>query len=996
MRFGILGPLRVGGGETTVTAGRDRTVLALLLLRPGRVVPVEELIDAVWEERPPATARTQLQICVSRLRQRFAALGLPAESIVTDPAGYGIRVDASDLDVGVFAREVDAARAALAGGRPAEARRHYRTALGLWRGPALGGIASRSVRRRAQALDEQRLAVLEECVDVELRLGQAADVLDELVESVERHPLRERTRGQLMLALTALGRQADALAVYREGRRIHADELGIEPGPALQELHQRVLAGDLTTSGPKALPAAVVPVRSLPRAISDFTGRQQTVARLVKEIVEDEARVQLIDGMAGSGKTTLAVHLASALGEWFSDAQLYIDLHGHSDRPPLTPVAAVATLLRQLGVAPERTPLDVDDWLAVWRIELARRRAVVVLDNAASAEQVAPLLPSGAENVVLVTSRRRLFGLDDGRPSSLPVLDADEAVELLARVAGGDRVAAEPAAAAEVVRRCGYLPLAIRLAGARLAHRPRWRIADLAERLSAGRDPLAELGAGERSVGQAFALSYAQVAPPVQRLFRLLGLHTGARFDNRVAAALTDLPLAEAQDLLDDLVDAHLAEEVEPGRYRLHDLLREYARRLLAEPERSDERRVGLELLLDHHLHVATAIARRLEAGPSIQTLARMPAPRRPDLVTACAGQGAAWFDEHRSGVTALVRVAENEGFLRHCWQLARAFWWSNYTGGHLDELVETHQVARRAADALRDDEASAITMNYLASAYYRQGRVIEATQVMEAVVDRYRRLGQRRETVHALCNLAAAYACADDYRRGVESAEAALRLARLPEETEQAANLLNNQSIALLLWGRYDEALRTSRYHLLLARQCSDPRPMANAVAHLGMIRHRMGDREPARRLLRIAVNLKRRVGNRFGEAELLNEIGVMAREDGRPVAAAGRHREALVAMIEIGDRTGQCASRNLLARALLDQGDAASALDLHRRVLADATRVGARYEQARALEGIARCLRHSDPAQARTYAGRALALFQQLESPDQRQTAELLAELG
>lgn len=470
MRFGILGPLRVGGGEATVTAGRDRTVLAVLLLRAGRVVPVEELIDAVWEERPPATARTQLQICVSRLRQRLAVLGLPPGIIVRDPVGYGIRVEPDDLDAEVFAREVEAARAEVAAGRHPEARRRYRSALALWRGPALSGMTSRSVRRRAQALDEQRLTALEECVDVELRLHRAADLIGELTESVERNPLRERLRGQLMLALSGVGRQADALAVYREGRRLYAEELGIEPGAALQELHQRVLAGDLAVGGAESRPMA--PVRALPRAIADFTGRQQTVARLVKEVEEDGARIQLIDGMAGSGKTTLAVHLATALGDRYPDAHLFVDLHGHSDRQPVSPAAALAGLLHQLGVPGDRIPADVDGRAALWRSELSGRQAVVVLDNASSAAQVAPLLPNGRHCLTLITSRGRLTGLDGGRPSSLSVLAPEEAVELLARVVGADRVAGEPDAAAEVARRCGYLPLAIRLAGARLAHRP--------------------------------------------------------------------------------------------------------------------------------------------------------------------------------------------------------------------------------------------------------------------------------------------------------------------------------------------------------------------------------------------------------------------------------------------------------------------------------------------------------------------------------------------
>ncbi|SBT52376.1 AfsR/SARP family transcriptional regulator [Micromonospora narathiwatensis] len=989
MRFGILGPLRLGDGESTVTAGRDRTILAMLLLRAGRVVPVEELIDAVWEERPPATARTQLQICVSRLRQRLALLGLPVETIVTDPVGYGIRITPDDLDAEVFARSVEAGRAAVAAGQPGEARRHYRAALALWRGPALSGTTSRSVRRRALALDEQRLATLEECVDVELRLRRAADLIDELSETVDRHPLRERLRGQLMLALAAAGRQADALAVYREGRRVYAEELGIEPGTALQELHQRVLAGDVASGGLES--DATVPVRSLPRAIGDFTGRQQTVARLVQEIEEDGARIQLIDGMPGSGKTTLAVHVATALGDRYPDAHLFVDLHGHSERTPLAPAAAVATLLRQVGVPAERVPLDLDDRLAMWRTELASRRALVVLDNAASTAQVAPLLPNGPDNLVLITSRRRLVGLDDGRPSSLPVLDPDEAVELLARVAGRERVAAEPSAAAEVARRCGYLPLAIRLAGARLAHRPRWRIADLAERLAAGPDPLAELAAGERSVGQAFALSYAQVSPPAQRLFRLLGLHPGVRFENRVAAALIDLPLPDVRDPLDELIDAHLADEVEPGRYRLHDLLREYARGLLAAPERADERRAGVERLLDHHLQVAAAIARTIEAGYDLH---RFPPPARPDLIEATVDQG--WFDENRSALTALVRLAEAEGFLRHCWQLTRACWRSHFDGGHLDELIETHTIALRAAETLRDDEAVAMTTNYLASAHYRLARFSEVTRLMEAVVDRYRRLGLRRGIRNSVGNLGGAYVGADEYCRAVAHIREAVRLTRYPDEATVLGNMCNNLAVPLLQLGRYEEALRVARQHLLLARVARDLRGSANALGHLGMIRHRMGDPGPARRLLRLALLLKRRGQNRFGEGEVLNEIGVLERQAGHPGEAVLLHREALVAMRESGDWIGQLASRNLLGRAVLDQGDVASALDLHRRVLADATRLAARYEQARALDGIARCLRATDQAAARSHWTRALALFRQVESPDQGEVEELLAELA
>ncbi|WBB66096.1 AfsR/SARP family transcriptional regulator [Micromonospora sp. WMMD812] len=992
MRFGILGPLRVGGGEATVTAGRDRVVLAMLLLRAGRIVPVEDLVDAVWEERPPATARAQLQTCVSRLRRRFTQLGVPPETIVTDPVGYGVRSGPDELDAEVFGRGVDAGRAALTAGRLAEAREHFRAALSLWRGPALSGIPSRSVRRRAQALDEHRLAVLEECVDVELRLGRAAELLAELTEAVDRHPLRERLRGHLMLALSAVGRQADALTVYRDGRRLYAEELGIEPGTALQELHQRVLAGDLALAGPARGPAG--PVRCLPRAISDFTGRQDTLARLIKEIDEDRTRVQLVDGMPGSGKTTLAVHLAAALEDRYPDAQLFIDLHGHSEREPLPPAAALAALLRQLGVPGERIPLDEDERAARWRSELADRRAVVVLDNAASAAQVAPLLPNGRGTLTLITSRRRLTGLDEGRPSSLAVLDRDEGIELLARVVGPERVAAEPEAAAEVVRRCGHLPLAIRLAGARLVHRPRWRIADLAARFAGGSDALTELVAGDRSVGQAFALSYAQVSPAAQRMFRLLGLYPAAQFDTRAAAALADVPLPGAEHLLDELVDAHLVDEPDPGRFRFHDLVRDYARQLVAEPGLAAERSAAVERMLNVHLHLVTATARQVNRSASPAPLP-LPALLRPDLVEAGAPPSIEWLDGNRASLTAMIRFAEQAGRDGYCWQLAHAGWSYWYAYGHLDDLIEAHEVGLRAAERLDDDAAVAAMHNYLASGYYRLARYGEAVASMEIALRLRARLGDRVGQAGTHKNIAAAHAILGNVPAALRHLDEALGILRREGRDAGVVALFNNQAAILLGAGRLAEALAVSRAQLMLARTASTLYETANAMGHVAMARARMGHGEPARRRLRVALAFKRRLGNRYGVGELLNEIGELERVSGHPETAMNLHREALVAMTEAGDRSGQCASRNLLARALLEAGDPGAALDLHRRVLADAARLDARREQARALDGIARCLRDSDPIAARTHWTRALVLFRQVEAPDRHEVERLLAEL-
>ncbi|MEU8421660.1 BTAD domain-containing putative transcriptional regulator [Micromonospora sp. NPDC048835] len=993
MRFGILGPLRVGGGESTVTAGRDRTVLATLLLRAGRLVPVDELVDAVWEEHPPATARAQLQSCVSRLRRRLTELGLPPETIITDPVGYGVRVAPDGLDADVFGRTVEAARTAVAAGREVEASELFRSALALWRGPALGGIASRSVRRRAQALDERRLTALEECVDLELRLGRAAELIGELAENVDQHPLRERLRGQLMLALSSVGRQADALAAYREGRRFYADELGIEPGAELQELHQRVLAGDLALGG--AEERTFTPVRALPRAINDFIGRQETLNRLVKEIEEDDARIQLVDGMAGSGKTTLAVHVATALAHRYPDAHLFIDLHGHSEREPIPPAVALATLLRQLGVPGDRIPAGTDERAALWRSRMSGRRAIVVLDNAASAAQVVPLLPSGRDCLTLITSRRRLAGLDGGKPSSLAVLDPEEAVELLGRVVGADRVDAEPEATIEVIARCGHLPLAIRLAGARLAHRPRWRVRDLADRLAAGRNTLSELSAGERSVGQAFALSYAQLDLDQQRMFRLLALHPGGFFDDRVAAALADLPLPDAQDLLDNLVDAHLVDEPEAGRFRFHDLMREYARQLLETDETAASRTAAIVRLLDHHLHVAHAISGRMEPVSSRSAL-MLPEPPRADLVRASVADGTGWFDANRAALPALVRLAAAEGQLERCWQLVRTSWFYLYSHGHLDELMDTHTVALHAAEQLGDAGAIATVQNYLSSGYFRLGRYPEAIDLMERALRSRQRLGDLRGEVTVRRNLTVAYGANWQLAPAMAHSAAALALITAGDQPVEVIAILNNQALLLLAWGRYPESRQVSRRQLHLAREVGDMNNVFNALGHLGVVRARLGDYPGARRFLRLALQFKRREGNRFGEGEVLNELGSIERILGRPEEAAMLHREALAVVVKSGDRLAACMSRNLLARALLDQGDAASAVDLHRRVLADAVRMGARHEQARALDGIARCLRDTDPAAARSHWIRALALYEQIESPDQHEVSRLLTELG
>ncbi|MEJ3743074.1 BTAD domain-containing putative transcriptional regulator [Actinomycetes bacterium KLBMP 9797] len=983
MRFGILGPLRVGGAEdAVVSAGRDRIVLAMLLLNAGRVLSVNRLIEAMWDGPPPSTARGQLQGCVSRLRRALAA-ALGVDVIATDPAGYTARLDADDLDASVFTRLTARARAAAGDDRLDEAREMYRQALALWRGPALEGIPSRLVRQAAAALDEQHTVVIEECVDVELGLGRERELLAELTDLAQRYPLRERLRTQLMLALYRAGRQADALAVYRDARRVLAAELGIEPGPALRDMHQRILAGDIAAvAEPPPQPAA--PARCLPRPAADFTGRADVVARLVRAVENADASgpvIQLIDGMAGSGKTTLAVHVATALAERYPDAQLFVDLHGHSERQPLEPAAAIVTLLRQLGVPSERIPAEPDDRVALWRTELASRRALLVLDNAASTAQVSPLLPAAPGCLALVTSRRRLAGLDGVHPEPLPVLAEREAVELLARVAGPDRIQAEPAAAADVVRRCGYLPLAIRLAGARLAHRPSWKVADLAGRLRREQPVLPELAAEDRTVANAFALSYRQLAAPERRVFRLLGLHPAASFDAASAAAFADLSLAAAQDLLDELVDRHLLEEPDAGRFRMHDLIREYARELAAAHEPDAARRAAVGRVLDHYLHASAGASAELERRATLDQMLDLDEPLRPDLLAVAGATSTAWLERERPNLVASVRAAAETGHHGYAWQLARAMWRFLYLRCYTDDLYRTHLDGLAAAQRAGDDAAVATMHNYLASAYFRMARYDEAVEHLEQALKLRERIGQANQAATCRNNLSIVLAMLGRLDEAVANVRQALASWQRLQDVNGMAQALSDLGLMLMQLGQYDEALRLHHRHLILARERGLDSYVAAALGHIAQLRLRLGQREIAMRLLRTALVFKRRTGNRYGEAEVLNDLGIGYRMAGAYDEAESQHRAALAIMRGIGERRGESAVRNDLGDTLAAAGDRAGAKEQHRQALALATQIRHRYEEARALHGLAACTGSAE--QARQYAERARAIDREMGRP-------------
>ncbi|WP_239159696.1 AfsR/SARP family transcriptional regulator [Winogradskya humida] len=971
VRFGILGPLVVtdDGREIAITAGRDRTVLALLLLQPGRIVGVEELIDAVWGDDSPVTARGQLQTCVSRLRK-----ALPWDVIRTDPAGYGIAVSPDDLDAGLFTRLTT-----RAGTDP----ERYRQALALWRGPALAGIEARAVRRLAAVLDEQRGNAVEEWIDLELTAGRERELVAELTGLVEAYPLRERLRAQLMAALHRLGRRAEALAEYRRARKILQERLGIQPGPELQDLHRRVLTG---ADEPAPGQAGGKTVRSLPRTVGDFTGRDETVDRLVRAAAQ--TTLLTVDGMAGSGKTTLALRVAELLADAYPDAQLFLDLQGHSEGRPLDPAAAVLALLRQLGVEMDRVPPGLDAQAGLWRSELARRRALVILDNAASSAQVLPLLPASPSNLVVVTSRRRLLGLDGGHPESLPVLEEAEAVALLGRIVG-ERVAAEPEAALDLVRRCGCLPLAIRLAGSRLAHRPRWAVHDLVGRL--GESALPELAAEDRSVVNAFALSYGQLPEPDQQLFRLLGLHPADRFGAVSVAALAGLSLTRAQEVLDDLVDVNLIEEPAPNVYRLHDLVRQYAVQL-AETIPLERRRVALAQLIGLHLEASTELNRRIELGVGFTG---GPQPRdRPELV-ARAVDDPGWMEDQRPALLPLIRAAAEIGAITDGWMLARVTWRFLYERNYHDDMIAVQELGLSLAREDGDERGIATLNNSLASGYYRAGQYAQAVERLTETLTHEVRLGNATGEARARYNLGGVLQRMGRPHEALAEIQRAYDLMRARQDLFGLARCNSGLAATRLLLGRWPEALRSARHTLQAAVETGDRALAASSLVAISEARLGLGQTAQVERVLMSVLWFSRAIGFASARPEALHLLGLVELQRDHPQAATEWFLAALDDARGSGDWLTVAHAETGLGRAAWARGDNEDAVQRLGQALTTSRRIRAELEEGRALQWLGACTAASDPEAARRYLWRALAIFDRMGVPGRGEVERVLAGL-
>lgn len=730
MQFRILGPFEVvaSGGCIDLGSPRQRIVLAALVLQANRVVSCSRLVEAIYGDQAPSTSRAQSQICISALRRLVARNGDPGV-IETRPAGYLLRIEAGDLDLHHYKYLVARARRAHDLRRHAEAARTYRGALRLWRGPPLGGIDSDVIRAAAGALDERRLVATEECIELELGLGRHRDLVAELTELTAAFPLRERLRGLLMLALHRSGRHAEALEVYRAARQTLVEELGLEPGEWLRRLEHGILTADPALSQPAAPAPVVAGGRSaaqvpcmLPTDISDFTGREEQVGAVERHFADAESPdrlavpVVVLSGRPGVGKTALAVHVAHRIRERFPDGQLFLDLHGRSSQR--VPTAQVLErFLRALGVPPDAIPEGVEERAELFRDQLTNRRVLVVLDDADTEAQVLPLLPGDRRSAVIVTSRSRLGAIPGAVHLTVDLFDPAQSIELLRRMLGTERVDAERDRAANLARLCGQLPLALRVCGARLLARPHWYLADLVNRLDDEKRRLDELAHAGMGIRASLSIAYDALRDDARRLLRLLAVVDFPWSSSWVAAALLDVPLAYAQDLLDELTDAQLVETVEARggpdiRYRLHELIRVFARERLVAEETAAQRHAALERVLGTLLTLLYATHRRTEACTHLRLgggVRRGPLPNQvADQVVTPARL---WYEQERYTVVAAVRQAAHAGLVQMCWELAVAAGWTCEALPHVDQWREAHRIALAATGRAGDRRGEAAVL---------------------------------------------------------------------------------------------------------------------------------------------------------------------------------------------------------------------------------------------------------------------------------------------
>ncbi|MEV0647300.1 BTAD domain-containing putative transcriptional regulator [Phytomonospora sp. NPDC050363] len=807
----------LGDERVPLRGRRTRTALAAFLLDADRVVPISQLVDALWDDSPPPTSTRQVQHCISLLRQAFQGRR-DQPKIVTEGTGYRLSLEGSTLDSREFVRLAAQARS-LTERDPARAVDLMRTALELWRGPALADVSSSRLAHRATYFDEQRLVVWEECLALELHLGRHETVISEVIALSAAHPMRERPAELAMTALGRCGRRAEALAFYQGFRSHLVDEMGIDPGARLQALHQSLLRGDDGVSrGAPARPAAsatavattVAPSQTqapaeLPAGISTFTGRAGALEVLDRLLNSAHGPVVNINGIAGAGKTTLAVHWAHQIAELFPDGLLYVNLRGHDPGPALDSTAALSQLLRSLGVPAAALPGHPDELAGRFRTVTAAKRLLILLDDAADDAQVLPLLPGSPGCAVIITSRGELPGLTartDSTPITLGPFDNDESVSLLKLLVSDERGADE-----DRLRRlselCGGLPVALRLTGERLRRRPKLSL-DLAIDELTGPDRLDHMRLpGDPGVRATFDASYRAQPVWLRGLWRSMAISPLDTFTVHSAAALADVPAGEARSGLEQLAASHLLESLESGRYRFHELLRIYAAERHTEEDGAEAEQLTVDRLLDWLAAKVDGAHRTLRPEHPVIDVDRTGVERFADARTALE-----WIDAEAVNITRCSRHAA-ELRPRRCWQLAAGMHGWLAVRGNRRDWITLYRTALDAARRAGDLRGQRLIQHGLAVAYSSLDQFAKARTSFRIAISIAGATGQTQDALWSYAILTGLELENGRYDDAAQTVADALRnvppSGRLPQ---LEATLLRHQGNLFLHTGRLDAAI--------------------------------------------------------------------------------------------------------------------------------------------------------------------------------------------
>lgn len=1015
MRVQVLGPVRVWRGDAELDLGPagQRAVLGMLALACGQPVPRADLVDALWGERPPPSSANIIQTHIKRLRQLLEPdrqRHAPATVLPAISTGYALRLSPERIDAARFRQLTTAAEGVRRAGDSQRAAHLLGQALRLWQGTPLADVPVLAGHPRVVALAGERRAAVLHYAESMIATGAASDALAILVDSAAAAPLDEGIQAYLIRAYQAAGQRSHAFAVYRTAHRQLAEELGVQPGAELTAAHTTLLReptgpGGDPTAGSQDRPAAVPPQRpapaQLPADVHGFTGRSAELSELgdlLGTVLADDAGpvgspsaqptaavLVAVCGTAGVGKTALAVHWAHHVRGRFPDGQLYVNLRGYDPGQPMPAGEALTRFLNALGVTGAAVPLEVDDRAARYRTQLADRRILIVLDNAASVDQVRPLLPGSPSCMVVVTSRDSLPGLialQGARRLSLEQLPGPDATALLERLVG-PRARAAPEAVAELAERCARLPLALRVAAELATSRATTPLADLVAELSDRHRRLELLDAGgdpRAAVRAVFSWSYQHLAEDVRRAFRLLGLPPDHDLDVHAVAALNGTDLDGARRLVDVLVRAHLVQPTGPHRFGMHDLLRAYANRLAEREDPDAERTAALTRLFDYYLATAAAAMDMLYPAERNHR-PRITAPDTPSPVMVDPDRARAWLDTERSALAAVCAFCAAAGWPTHAVHLATTLY-RYLEGGHQTEALATHTHALEAARRSGDGPGQAHSLTNLGSVYRLLGQYERAIDHYRPALALHQHNGDVQGEARTLSNLGIVDERLGHHEPALDHHQQAVARYLQIEDQHGQASALNNLAAAYEALGRYATATRHYLHAITLYRQVNDRTGEAIALANLGIVNERLGEFEQAIEHHQHALALFRQLGHRYGVAATLNNLGDVDTRLGRFERGVEYQRQSLARFREIGHRYGEASALNSLGEALRGAGRATDGYHQHANALAIATETGDRDEQLRARSGLADQIGGA-PAQAGQLLGRSVGATGQQDGP-------------